>query len=159
MMEACLEHTMVAVANTIDPFFKSHLQPHQWIRTVLRKMSRFLLVSAEEVLGHSWHYSSRKQVRREHSEAYGFGQRDEQVASHTGQKEHGDEDDADRERGNERRNGNLRSAVENGLLHFFSLGDVAVDVLNFDGCIVNENADSEREPAQGHDVDGLAQRA
>ncbi len=50
-------------------------------------------------------------------------------------------------------------AIQNRFLNFLALGDIAVDVLNFDGGVVHQNADRERQSAQGHDVDGLAQRA
>ena len=36
---------------------------------------------------------------------------------------------------------------------------IAVDVLDVDGGVVHQNADGQRQPAQRHDVDGLAQRA
>ncbi len=35
---------------------------------------------------------------------------------------------------------------------------IAVDVLNFHCRVVHQNADGERQPSQGHDVDGFAQR-
>ena len=44
-------------------------------------------------------------------------------------------------------------------LNLLAFGDIPVDVLNFDRGVVHQNADRERQPAQRHDVDGLAQRA
>ncbi len=50
-------------------------------------------------------------------------------------------------------------AIENRLLHFLALRQVAFDVLDFDGGVVDQDSDGEGKTAQGHDVDGLAQRA
>ena len=36
--------------------------------------------------------------------------------------------------------------------------EVAVDVLDLDGGVVDQDADRQRQAAQGHDVDGLVQR-
>jgi len=38
-------------------------------------------------------------------------------------------------------------------------GQVAVDVFDFNGGVIDEDANCEREPAQRHDVDGLAEGA
>ena len=50
-------------------------------------------------------------------------------------------------------------AVENRLDGFLAHGQVAVDVFDFDGGVIDEDADSERQAAQGHDIDGLAESA
>ncbi len=50
-------------------------------------------------------------------------------------------------------------AVENGLFHFLALRQVALDVLDLDGGIIHQDSDREGEASQGHDVDGLTQRA
>ena len=78
---------------------------------------------------------------------------------HAGQKEHGHKHDADAKRGDECRHRDLLRAVENRALHFLALGEVALDVLDFHRGVVHQNAHRQRQAAQGHDVDGLAQRA
>ena len=45
------------------------------------------------------------------------------------------------------------------MLNFLSLGDIAVDVFNFDRRIIDEDSDRQRQATEGHDVDGLAQSA
>ena len=50
-------------------------------------------------------------------------------------------------------------AVENGLNRVLAHGEVAIDVFDFDCGIVDKDADGEREAAQGHDVDSLAEGA
>ena len=74
-------------------------------------------------------------------------------------KEHGDKYDADGERGNEGRNSDFRSAIQNCLLHLLAHFQVAIDVLNFYRGVVDQNSDRQRQPAERHDVDGLAQTA
>ena len=63
------------------------------------------------------------------------------------------------ERRNQRRYGDLRSAVQNGLDDFLALIDVAVDVFDFNRGVVDQDADGERQSAQSHDVDGFAECA
>ena len=56
----------------------------------------------------------------------------------------------------EPRSGN---AVQNRVFYLFAFRDIAVDVLDFDRCVVNENSHRQRQATKGHDVDGLSQRA
>ena len=44
------------------------------------------------------------------------------------------------------------------VLDFLALFQIAIDVFDFDRGVVDQDADRQRQPAQGHDVDGLAQR-
>ena len=50
-------------------------------------------------------------------------------------------------------------AIQNRFLDLLALGNIPVDVLDFHRGVVHQDADRERQSAQGHDVDGLAQRA
>ena len=74
-------------------------------------------------------------------------------------KEHGHEHDADGERGDQGRHGNLLRAVQNGVHGLLALRQVAIDVLDFDGGVVDQNAHGQRQPAQRHDVDRFVQGA
>ena len=74
------------------------------------------------------------------------------------EEEHGHEDDADGEGGDEGGDGDLRGAVEDGRLDLLSLFQKAIDVFDGDGGVVDQDADGQREASQGHDVDGLSQR-
>jgi hypothetical protein len=40
----------------------------------------------------------------------------------------------------------------------FALFEVPVDILDRNGRFVDQDADRERKPAQGHDIDGFAER-
>ncbi len=42
---------------------------------------------------------------------------------------------------------------------FLALREVAVDVFDFHGGVVHQDADRQRQPAERHDVDGLTERA
>ena len=99
---------------------------------------------------------AREQVRREHREHDGHGQRREEILRRTGQEHHGHEDDADRQRGDERRRGDLLGTVEDGLDEPGAEAEVAVDVLDLHGRVVDQDADGQREPAQRHHVERLA---
>src|SRR5260370_11403704 len=117
------------------------------------------VLRAEEIHGQSRHDGARPHVGGQHGEAYGFGQRNEQELSHAGQEKHGNEDNANAQRGDKGGHGNLLRPIEDGLDGFLAHGQVAVDVLDFNGSVVDKDADSKREATQGHDIDGLAEGA
>ena len=58
--------------------------------------------------------------------------------------------------GDERRHGDLLRAIENRARHGLLHAQVAVDVFDFDGGVVDQNADRQRQAAERHHVDGLA---
>ena len=115
-----------------------------------------MLVPAHDVHHQRGDQGARKQVRGQHGEDDRLGQGHEQELGHPGQEEHGHEHDADAQGGNEGGHGDLLRAVENRLLQFLALGEVALDVLDLHRGVVHQNADRQRQSAQGHDVDGLA---
>ncbi len=45
------------------------------------------------------------------------------------------------------------------MFDFLPQGDVSVDVFDFDGCVIHQDTDSERQSSQCHDVDRLPDRA
>ena len=118
-----------------------------------------MVVRLEQVHGQRRHQGSRQDVGGEHGEDDGFGQRHEEVTRHAGEEEHRQEDDADAERGDERGDGDLGGAFEDGFAQVVAFFEVALDVLDGDGGVVHQDADGEREAAEGHDVDGLADEA
>jgi len=56
------------------------------------------------------------------------------------------------QRGDQRGRGNLCGAIEDGLLNLFAGFEIAIDVLNLDRCVIDENTDGKRHAAEGHDV-------
>ncbi len=73
-------------------------------------------------------------------------------------KEHRHEHDADAQRRYQRRNGDFPGTVQNGLVQIRPQMNMALDVLDGHGRIVDQDADRERKAAQGHDVQRLARR-
>jgi len=53
----------------------------------------------------------------------------------------------------------LLRAVENRALDRFSLCEISVNVFQLDGGVVHQNANREREAAQRHHVEGVAEQA
>src|ERR1700690_1803477 len=159
MMQATLQHLVITVAEFFEAQFKSDLHPYQRIAAGGIQVAGFLLMASQQILGHGRDKSPGQQVGGKHGEHYRFGQRNEQIASHAGEEEHGQKHDADGEGRNEGRDSNLLRTIQNRLLNLFALGNVPVDVFNFDGSVVYQDADRERQSAQSHDVDCLSQRA
>ena len=93
-----------------------------------------------------------------HGEHHGQRQRREQVARRAAEEDDGHEHDADAERGNEGGDGDLRRAIEDGFDDGLALAHVAMNVFDFDGGVVDQDADGQRQAAERHDVDGFAQQ-
>src|SRR6202011_334836 len=108
---------------------------------------------------HGRDQGSRQQVRRQHGKGHRFRQRNEKKLRYSGQKEHRHKNDANTQRRYQRRNRNLLGTVEDGLFHLLAHGQIAFDVFDLHRRIIHQDADSERQSSQGHDVDGLAERA
>ena len=121
---------------------------------------RVLGMRLQQVLRHRRHQRARQQVRRQHREHDRLGQRHEQIARDAGEEEHRHEHDADAERRHERR-APRSAARRRGSPARVGLPcvELPVDVLDRDRRVVDQDADREREAAERHDVDRLAERA
>ncbi len=115
-------------------------------------------LASQQVVHHRRHQRSRQQVRRHHREHHRHRQRREQVLRRTRQQQHRHEHDADGQRGDERRHGNLRCAVQNRVHQRLPHRHVAMRVLDLHRRIVHQDADGERQPAERHHVDRLAEQ-
>ena len=105
------------------------------------------------------HQRPRQRVAGQHRKHHRLRQRHEQIPRHARQEKHRDEHDANAQRGDKRRQRDLLRAVQNRLDGRLAQRHLAVDVLQLDGRVVHQNADRQRQPAQRHQVDRLAQRA
>src|SRR5580698_1637066 len=159
MRDAHFEKAAIAMTELLKTALETLLESYQRITALLFALYFVFVVLLQQILRHGRHNRTREQVGRQHGEDYRFSQGYKEVFGHAGQEEHRHEDDADGDRGNEGRDRNLRSAVENGLLDGFSHLNIAVDVFDLDRGVIDQNADGERQSAERHDVDGLAQRA
>jgi hypothetical protein len=105
-----------------------------------------------------WDQGPGEEVAGQHGEHHGFSQRHKQVPCNALQKEHGHKHNTDAEGGNEGRQGDLLGAGQDRLFQGEPGIHLAVDVLDFDSGIVDEDSDGESEAAEGHEVDGFAER-
>ena len=71
---------------------------------------------------------------------------------------HGNKNDADGKRRNKRRDRNLLRAVQNRPRQRLPHAQIAVNILDFDRCIIHQNADRQRKSAERHDIRRLAQQ-
>ena len=94
-------------------------------------------------MDHGGDEGSAEEVAGEHGEDDRHGQGGEEELGGAGEEDDGDEDDADAEGGDEGGDGDLLGTVEDGLDEAFALVEVAVDVFDFDGGIVDEDADGQ----------------
>ena len=60
---------------------------------------------------------------------------------------------------NERGDCDLRGAFKDAFMELGTFFKIALDVFDGDDRVVNEDADGEREAAESHDIDGLAEQA
>jgi len=142
------EQADVAAAGFFEVVFEAALEGDEGIAAGLTLGGVFVAVFLEQVLGHGGNDGSGEQVAGEHGEDDGFSEGHEEVARDPAEEEHGHEDDADGEGGNESGDGDLGGAVEDGLLDFLAGFEIAVDVFDFNGGVVDEDADGEGEAAR-----------
>jgi hypothetical protein len=159
MADAEIQHAPIAAADALEAVLESLLKRDEWITGAPWVIAFGGVMLAQHVFRHGWDQGSREQVRRQHGEDDGFGQRYEEVLRNATEEEHRHEDDADGDGGDKGWDGDLRGAVEDRLLEGLAVFEVAADVLDGDGGVVDQDADGQGEAAEGHDVDGLAERA
>src|SRR5580658_3661928 len=153
-VQRALEQLAVAVAHAREPLLEAALQPPEH---AARRGGGVRLVALQPVLRQRRHQRARQQVGGEHREHHRLGHRYEQVAGDAREHEHRHEYDADGEGRDQRRQRDLVRTVEDRLLDLLALLEVHVDVLDGDGGVVHQDADRERQTAESHDVDGLAE--
>ena len=110
-------------------------------------------LAREQVFHQHRHDRAREDVAREDREDDRERERHEEELRRAFEQHDRDEDDADRERGDEGGHGDLLRAVEDRLLQRFPHREVAVDVFDLDRGVIDEDADGQREAAEGHHVD------
>ena len=149
------EQQLVGQTNSLEETLEAALKDRQWIAG--QRCSVFL--DAQQIHRHRGHQRARQDIGGQHGEDDRLRQRNEKITGDPAEKEHGQEDDADAERRDQGGNGNLRGAVEDRVVQRLAFFEVALDVLDGDGGVVDQDADGERQSAEGHDVDGLVQQA
>ena len=107
---------------------------------------------------HRRHERVGENVGGDHREDDRHRQRTEEIARHSAQREQRDKGDADAKQGDRRRWHDLVRALGDGGQNILAMLHVAVDVLDRDGRIVDQDADGESKAAERHDIDGLAKQ-
>src|SRR5271156_2430 len=149
------EQLVIRASYALECCLESFLKTREGVPTILA-----ILVHPEHVHHERGNERAGKQIRSQHGENHGLGERNKQVARHTAQQEQRHKHDADAESRDQSWNGDLLRSVEDGLFHIglVALFENAIYVLDLNGRIVDENADRKCQTAQGHDVDRLAQK-
>ena len=119
----------------------------------------FLHMPAHQKFHHGRHNGAGEKIGGEHGEDHRRSQWLKQISGGATKEKDRHKHDANAECRNKRGHGDLHGAVENRADHRFSHGEVAMDVLNLNRGVIHENAYSERQTAEGHDVQCLAQCA
>jgi hypothetical protein len=99
---------------------------------------------------------ARKQVGSDHGEAYGQRQRYEQIASRALHEECGDEHRQNRQHRQKIRDPSRHGPFVRRLAEPRAPPQVGVNILDDDGTLVDEYSYRQRQPAEGHQVDGLS---
>src|SRR6267143_4354354 len=128
-METALQQPAIAPAKSLEGLLKTFLQSYQ--RIAAGSMFRPMLVSSQQVLGHSGDNRPRKKVRSQHGKHDCFSERHEEVPSHARQQEHRSKHDADRKRGNKGWSRDLRCAIQNNFIQIFSCSGSRVPLIFF----------------------------
>ena len=117
------------------------------------------MLAAQQKMRHRRHQRIGQDVGSDHREDDRHRQRPEQIAGDPAERQQRDEGDADAEqRDRRRRHDFLRAARDRGHNVFAELLHMAIDVFDRDRCVVDQNADGEREAAKRHHIDRLAEQ-
>ena len=151
----------VAAAEPLEPRLEALLEAQQRIagrrRRHLPDMAFHAVMAVHQIIGHGRHQSPRQDERADQREHDGFGQRPEQVSRDAAKLEHRHEHDAEAEQGHKGRHDDLLRAVQDRRFDVLALLQVVVDVFDRHRSVVDQDADGERQTAERHDVDGLAE--
>ena len=101
------------------------------------------------------HKRAGQQVGSNHGEPYRQRQRNKQCAGHTDHQERGNKHGQDGKHRQESGNDRLPSRFQHRQRHVIRQLQIAVNIFDLDHGLVDQDADGQGEPAQGHDVDGL----
>ena len=115
-----------------------------------------LVFVGQQVRRHRGDQRAREQVRGQHREHDGECERSKQKSGDSRQQHDRKKHDADGKRADEGRRGDLMRAVQNRDQQRLVHRVIAMDVLDLDGCVIDQHPDRKRNSAQRHRVDRLA---
>ena len=117
------------------------------------------MLIAQQKMRHRRHERAGENVGGDHREDDRHRQRTEEIARHAAKREQRHEGDADAKQRDRRRRHDLACAPSSDGGHdILAMLHVAVDVLDRDRRVVDQDADGQRKAAERHDVDGLAEQ-
>ncbi|MNL40077.1 hypothetical protein D3C87_1623990 [compost metagenome] len=155
MLQRHLQQAVIALADALETHLEPTLEKHQRIATACAAFTRHM--GFEQVVGHGRYQGPRQDERSDHGEDHRQGHRHEQETRHPFEEEHRHEHNADTQQRDERRGHDLRGAVHDRVLDGFALFQVPIDVFDGHRGIVHQDPDGQRQPPQGHDVEGFTQ--
>ena len=156
MVEGPLEAALVPGVEPLEDPAAPHKEPVE--PSSETPVLRLLVLASEPLQAQEWGDRSRDQEGGEERERDGEGQRDEEQPRLALQEDRGQENDDGGDGGHEDRHGHFAGGVEHRLAaRLARYVEVTVDVLELHDRIVHKTADGEGEPAQGEDIEGLAE--
>src|ERR1700704_6595220 len=93
VVETSLQQTAIASAKLFEGLLKTLLHSHERVAT---GTSTLPFISAQKILGHGWNDRPGEQIRGQHREYYGLGERNKEISRYAGQQEHRSKHNADR---------------------------------------------------------------
>ena len=148
-----IEHAVLPGGKGGDGVFDGVMQPHQASGRPTGVGAFGAGLGGQQQRGERGHERAREQITRDHRKDHGERERLEDKRRGPGEQKNRQEHDADAGGGNELGEGNLLCPVDDGIAHGFAGGDLALDVFDFDEGVVHQDADGEREAAEGHQVE------
>ncbi len=146
----------IAAAHAVKPLRETALRS----RKNIVSGGVFLAVMIfEQVHRHRRHERPRQNIRCQHGENHGFGERNEKEFRHARQKKHRDEHNTDAQRRDQRWNGDFLRTVQNRADGVLSLRQISLNILDGHGSVVHKDADRKRQAAKRHEIDRFVQRA
>src|SRR5712692_9181557 len=157
-METTLEQMVIAIAETVKCFLKADLQANKEITAGGTNVGGFVPLAPQKVLGHGWNQGARQDIGSEHGEYDRLGERHEQVFGHPSEEEHGNEHDANCQRGYDGGSGYLGRTFQDNIVHtpVRCKTSISVDVLDFNSRVVYQDSDSQGQSPERLNVDGFA---
>ena len=117
-----------------------------------------LSVFEQKITRHYRHQCAGNPVGRKNREHNRQRHRREQILGGAGQQQHREKYDANAKHGYQCRHDDLLGAVQNRLLQALAHRHVAMDVLDRDRGVVDQDADCKRQAAERHQVQRIAHR-
>ena len=163
MLQRIFEHGLIAHTQCLEPGFETLLEPLEAVRLALTPCDARVTRAGrwgapQQIHGQGRDQGARQEIRRQHREHDRFGKRREKVMSDAGKQQHRYEHDAYGQGRDQRRNRDFARSIEYRLQQGLTLFDMVGDVFDRDGGVVDQNTHCQREAAQRHDVDSLAEQ-